>query len=232
MRLVWGVFIICLLMFFIFGFTCATIIGIVTGRDTSQLHDNFELCIVLAGVVIGLGIFGGFLLNKEKSKTRQKNKLIVDKMSDIYDNKGEKKQISEISTSNKKRITPPKEVLKELLKRSGNRCNFHPCPNVIINYQVHLKGHLVFIMTNEKGQPHYNPKLSDEDKMKIDNLMLLCDEHYLDLKFYEKHAIDALMTKKREAEESPHKDKTFEISDRIIEEIIQEYVDRYPSDES
>ena len=100
------------------------------------------------------------------------------KKNELYDKDGQKIQFDEGSISNKKRLPPRKEVLIELLKKSGNDCQFQPCPNFIIDRQGILQGHVVSIMSNEKTQPNYNPALSDEDRIKIDNLMLLCHDHF------------------------------------------------------
>lgn len=205
---------------------CGSIIS-VGGGKVERLNQNYDLCIIIIGIMVGIGVLGWFLLVKEKSSVREKNKLVVDKINDVYDNKGKKTSISKISTTNKKRLPPTKETVKELLKKSGNKCNFYPCHNVIIDYQGYLQGHVVSIMSNEGDQPNYNPKLSNEDRIKIDNLMLLCHDHYFDLKLRGKHTIETLIAKKIEAEESPNKDQTFQINNAIIEELIQGYNERY-----
>ena len=148
-------------------------------------------------------------------------------MTETYDSQGKKISLSENSTSTKKRLPPTNEVLKELLKKSGNRCNFYPCSNSIIDYQGILKGHVISIMSNEKDQSNYNPQLSNEDRIKIDNLMLVCEMDYLDTKLYEKFTITTLINKKRQAEESPNRYQTFEIDDKIIEELKQDYIGRF-----
>jgi len=187
---------------------------------------NFELCIILIVIMIGFVGMGIVLFVKEKKIKTLKNKLIVEKINDAYDSEGKKIRIKE-SSYNKKRLSPKKEILRELLKRSGNRCQFYPCPNVIIDYQEYLQGHVVSIMSNEKNQPNYNPKLSNEGRIKIDNLILLCHDHFFEVKLHEKYGINILLSKKIEAEESPNRDQNFESSDEILEELIQGYIERY-----
>lgn len=227
MRRAGGIFLTAFILSIGMGITCGSFVAVGSG-DQVRLYQNFDWCVIIMGVIIGLAVFGLYLHKKEKkSSTGQKNTLIVNKMTESYDSQGKKISLSENSTSNKKRLSPTNEVLKELLRKSGNRCNVHPCSNTIIDYQGILKGHVISIMSNEKEQPNYNPHLSNEDRITIDNLMLVCEMDYLDTKLYEKYTITTLMNKKREAEESPSRYQTFEIDDKIIEELKQDYIGRF-----
>jgi len=220
-----GAFLGAFIVLFLRGVICGTIFEVGSG-NMDAFYGNFDLCIILIVIMIGLVGLGIILFIKERKSKNQKNKLLVEKINDVYDNEGKKIPIL-VSPHGKKRLPPKKETLRELLKRSGNRCQFYPCPNVIVDYQKYLQGHVVSIMSNEKNQPNYNPRLSNEDRIKIDNLILLCHDHFFEVKLHEKYAIDVLLSKKIEAEESPKRDQNFESSEEILEDMIQGYVERY-----
>lgn len=205
---------------------CGTIIDVGMGKD-EKLTENFDFCFIIIILMLIVGILGGYQFIRERKFGTLKNKLIISKLNEVYDNKGNKISKSEIHDSDRKRLSPTKEVLEKLLRKSGNKCHIYPCHNVIIDYQENLQGHVVSIISNEKNQPNYNPKISNDNRIKISNMMLLCHDHYFDLKLREKFTIDELISKKIEAEEAPNKDQTFEISDEIINGLIQGYDDRY-----
>ena len=220
-----GAFLGAFIVLFLRGVICGTIFEVGSG-NMDLFYGNFELCIILIVIMIGLVFLGIILFIKERKSKTQKNKSLVEKLTDVYDDQGKKIPITE-STYGKKRLPPKKETLRQLLKRSGIKCQFYPCPNVIIDYQEYLQGHVVSIMSNEKNQPNYNPRLSNQDRIKIENLILLCHDHFFEVKLHQKHTIDVLLSKKIEAEESPNRNQNFEISDEILEDLIQGYVERY-----
>lgn len=215
---------------FIVGFFrvmyCGSIFAVGYG-NTELLNENYGLCVLLIVVMVGLVAYGAVLFFKERKSNLLQNKIIVDKKNELYGTDGKKIPIIEGNISEKKRLPPTKETLRKLLKKSGNDCQFQPCPNVMIDHNGYLQGHVVSIMSNEKTQPNYNPSLSDVDRIKIDNLMLLCHDHFFEVKLHEKHTIDALLERKVEAEEAPNRDQSFEIKDEIIDDLILGYIERY-----
>jgi len=208
------------------GFVCGTIIAVGSGDD-ERLNENFDLCMIL---VVGMAVMAGLAIyqfSREQKSRRMKNKHIIDKKNDIYDNTGNKILISDAIITERKRLPPKKETIEKLLKYSGNRCNFYSCTNILVDYQGYLQGHVVSIMSNEKNQPNYNPNLSNEDRIKSENLILLCHDHFFDLKIQQKYDIDTLLAKKHEAEESPLREQSFDFDEKIINELIQGYLERY-----
>ena len=214
------------ILIFIRGSVCGTIIAVGSGDD-KRLNENFDLCMLLIiGMVIMVGL-AIYQFSREQKSRRMKNKIIVDKKNEVYDPSGNKISISDTKITDRKRLAPKKETIEKLLRYSGNRCNFYSCTNVIVDYQGFLQGHAVSIMSNEKNQPNYNSNLLNEDRIKSDNLILLCHDHFFDLKLQQKYDIDTLLAKKQEAEESPLRERKFDFDDKIIDELIQGYLERY-----
>lgn len=214
------------ILLFARSFVCGTIFTVGSGNH-KQLNENFDLCMMLIGGMIVMAGLAIYQFSREQKSRRMKNKMIIDKINDVYDNTGNKVSISNADISERKRLPPKKETIRQLLKYSGNRCNFYSCTNVLVDYQGYLQGHIVSIMSNEKNQPNYNSRLSNEERIKNDNLILLCHDHFFDLKLHQKYDIDTLLTKKHDAEESPRREQSFDFDDRIIDELIQDYLDRY-----
>ena len=153
-----------------------------------------------------------------------KNQDTIEKLNEVYTSDGLRKPLPK---TKEKRLPPKKEVVNRLLQESGNRCNLYPCSNSI-DYYGCLKGNLFPIMSNESKQTHFNQHLTAEDVIKFKNLILICDEDYFDVDVNEKYTIEELMQKKIEALESPNRDLNYEIDPRIVDELIQRFLDRYP----
>jgi len=127
------------------------------------------------------------------------------------------------------RIPPDPKTLKELFRLSGNRCAFSRCKKKIVDPKDFSTGFVCSIESNEIKQPRYNSDLSTENRIKIDNLILLCVEHFCDTELKEKKfSIKKLMKMKTNSESSSNK-SDFAITDDQISEISQKYVDNYPS---
>ena len=128
------------------------------------------------------------------------------------------------------RISPKHETVKELFRLSGNNCTFLKCKKKLIDTTGWPVGFLVSIESNEKEQPRHNPNLSNEKRIAIDNLILLCPEHCVESDLHEKKfTVKKLFEMKTKSEKS-NKIKDFQVSDDVIATIIQKYIDHYPSD--
>ena len=57
----------------------------------------------------------------------------------------------------------------------------------MIDSEDYFVGFINSIESNEKEQSRYNPNLSNEDRISIDNLILLCPGHCADVDLHEKN---------------------------------------------
>jgi len=72
-------------------------------------------------------------------------------------------------------------IVRALFAKSGNRCAFAGCNNVLIKHDDLYVGEIAHIEAAESGGPRYNPKQTDDERRSYDNLMLLCHEHHVEI---------------------------------------------------
>lgn len=77
-----------------------------------------------------------------------------------------------------KRLKPTPEVLRQLYILSGNNCAIPDCPNVIIDYKGVVVGHICHIEAAMPGGPRFNELQTNDDRRKIENLVLACAGHH------------------------------------------------------
>lgn len=205
--------------FFILPTNCGTIIGIGHGND-DKLINNFGLCVTLSIFTGGLVILAVFFVIKERKNINFKNKSFL-KSLNLTSNASDDKT----NTLGKKRLPPTKEIVMELFNKSGNCCTLYPCTNPLIDHKGRLKAQIISIISNEEEQHNYSPNLSNENRINIGNLMILCYDHFFDMKINEKFSLEELMSKKQHAEKLS-KEPTAKISDSQIEDLIQDYMKR------
>lgn len=211
--------VIAIMVFFILPINCGSVIQVGYGND-DKLMNNFGSCFALSIFSGGLVILGVFLVMKERKNISYKNKLFLKSLNKIW-NKSDNKT----NTLENKRLPPTKETIMELFNKSGNRCTLYPCTNPLIDHKGRLRAQIISIMSNEKEQYNYNPNLSNENRIHIGNLMILCYEHFFDAKVQEEFPLKELMSKKQHVEKL-NKKPTASIDDSQIEDLIQDYMNR------
>lgn len=77
-----------------------------------------------------------------------------------------------------KRLTPTKNVLRELYLKSGNQCAFPNCVQPIINKDGVFVAELCHIEAALPGGERFNPAQTNEQRRAFENLLLLCHRHH------------------------------------------------------
>ncbi|PIH61099.1 hypothetical protein [Paenibacillus sp. LK1] len=73
-----------------------------------------------------------------------------------------------------KRLTPTKDVLRELYLKSGNQCAFPGCSHLMIDADGNFIGEICHIEAAKEGGQRFNPIHSNNDRRAFSNLMLMC----------------------------------------------------------
>jgi hypothetical protein len=137
----------------------------------------------------------------------------------------------EKSNNASRKQAPSSDIVKKLFQLSGNKCTFPKCKKKLVDDDGYLRGEICSIESNERGQPHFNPKLSDDERLSFDNLILLCDRHHYKVDYNGKKYSDEDLKKIQEIKhesESLSLGENFEISDEIVEKAIKNFRDYQP----
>lgn len=78
-----------------------------------------------------------------------------------------------------KRLEPLKPTLRELYLKSGNLCAFPNCKQIMMDVDGSFVGQICHIEAAEKGGQRFNSDMSNEDRRRVSNLMLMCYTHHV-----------------------------------------------------
>jgi hypothetical protein len=78
-----------------------------------------------------------------------------------------------------RRLAPHPATIKELFAVSLNRCAFPNCANPIVDVNGSLLGEICHIEAAMSDGERFNAKMSNEDRRKKSNLILLCSNHHI-----------------------------------------------------
>jgi len=113
------------------------------------------------------------------------------------------------------------KIVRALFARSGNRCAFTDCDNVLIKHDVLYVGKIAHIEAAESGGPRYNPRQTDDERRSYDNLMLLCHEHHVEIDDdVSKYNLPVLRDMKRAHEKTVG--ALFKVLPKIVAQVSQE----------
>jgi hypothetical protein len=77
-----------------------------------------------------------------------------------------------------KRLAPTQETLRALFLKSGNLCAYPGCAHLMMNADGVFVGQICHIEAAEKGGPRFNASSTNEERRRIENLMLMCHAHH------------------------------------------------------
>jgi hypothetical protein len=78
-----------------------------------------------------------------------------------------------------KRLAPIPETLRVLYLRSGNLCAFPGCNRLMIDPDGNFVGQICHIEAALEDGERFNPMMSNEDRRREGNLMLMCYDHHV-----------------------------------------------------
>lgn len=114
-----------------------------------------------------------------------------------------------------KRLAPTQEVVRELYLKSGNRCAYPGCPNVMIDEAGNFIGQICHIEAAEEGGERFNPNMTNEERRAFDNLMLMCYEHHVITNNVSEYPVSRLKRMKKD-----HEDKFSGVIQRMQNSVV------------
>jgi len=127
-------------------------------------------------------------------------------------------------------IIPPKENIEKIFRIYANQCSFGDCFKKIIDSDNHVNGNIVFVESNKKNHPRYNPKLTNEQMEDVANLLMFCDIHAYELEYNtEQFTVSRLKSKiTQDLKNLP--DSNFEFSAELWENFLHHFIDYHDPD--
>ncbi|AKL94721.1 hypothetical protein CACET_c12560 [Clostridium aceticum] len=113
-----------------------------------------------------------------------------------------------------KRLKPTPDTLRELYLKSGNKCAFTGCPQLMIDENGVFIGEVCHIEGAMPGGERFNKNQSNEDRRKFENLMLMCHKHHKITNDVYKYTVEKLREMKKN-----HERKFTDIETKIAESI-------------
>lgn len=104
-------------------------------------------------------------------------------------------------TENIKRLKPTSNVVRELYLKSGNQCAFPGCHKVMVDDEGNFIGQICHIEAAEAGGERFNKNMTNEDRRRFNNLMLMCYEHHVVTDNVTKYPVAALKKMKKDHED-------------------------------
>lgn len=99
-----------------------------------------------------------------------------------------------------RRLSPIRDVLRELYLKSGNQCAFPGCIRPILNSEGNIVGEVCHIEAAMPGGERFNRNQSNEERRAFNNLILLCSDHHIETNKVEKYPVESLQKMKAEHE--------------------------------
>ncbi|RYG35790.1 MAG: hypothetical protein EON93_06065 [Burkholderiales bacterium] len=120
-----------------------------------------------------------------------------------------------------KRLTPKPEVLRELYLLSGNMCAMPGCPTVLITSEGVMVGDVCHLAAAEFGGPRFQSNMTNEDRRKATNLMLMCKIHH---KIIDSQPAKFSLAKLRDMKKA-HEARFKEIGQTLQQRFVEQFAD-------
>ena len=120
------------------------------------------------------------------------------------------------------------EIAKKLFQLSSNRCAFPKCKKKLIDSDGYMRGEICCIESNKINLVRFNAKITEEQIVSFDNLILLCDEHHFEIEVKDKKFPVKLLQEWKLKSKKPNEDKNFQVGDEIIARAIQKFIEYQP----
>lgn len=119
------------------------------------------------------------------------------------------------------RLSPTPAVLRGLFTRSGNRCAFPGCDQLLINPKNQFIAQVCHIKAALPKGERYDPGQTDDERRAYDNLLLLCYPHHVETNDVVEFTVERLRQIKRE-HEARFEGQPYAVDERVLRAIATE----------
>ncbi|WP_127127938.1 ATP-binding protein [Pseudoflavitalea rhizosphaerae] len=115
------------------------------------------------------------------------------------------------------RLSPTSNTIKKLLLRSGNRCAFPSCQEVIFTDNDELVAECCHIEAALPGGERFNPAHTNEERRSYENLLFLCHKHHVETN-NEVYTVEILKEIKHK-HESSFQENAVTVNDKHVDQV-------------
>ena len=127
-------------------------------------------------------------------------------------------------------LIPTKENIQKLFETHQNQCAIEHCDKKIIDEDGSLYGNILFIESNTKGKPRFNPDLTNEQMIDYHNLILVCYGHAFDIEWKEKQYTIPKIRQEIRLDKKYLQKNNFIFSTEMFEEILTHFIEHHDPD--
>ena len=78
------------------------------------------------------------------------------------------------------RLAPRVDTVRRLYLLSGNLCAFPNCNQLMYDENENFVGKICHIEAAMPGGERFNPNMTNEERRKFENLVLMCEQHHIE----------------------------------------------------
>jgi len=120
------------------------------------------------------------------------------------------------------RKNPTPNTVKRLFGRSGNRCAFPSCNQILADNNGDLFANICHIEAAEKGGERYNPNQSDDERASFENLIILCNKHHIATDETVKYTV-SILKKMKADHEAKFSQEDYDIPENVLDKALARY---------
>lgn len=127
-------------------------------------------------------------------------------------------------------LIPSRKNIEKIFKIYKNECSFHDCSKKIIDLNNTVNGRIIFIESNKKDHPRYNPNLTNLEMIDYTNLIIFCyDDCYEVEKDSDRFPAKSLKIK-LDNDSKNLSNSDFKLSDEMYKEFLHHFIEYYDPD--
>jgi hypothetical protein len=127
-------------------------------------------------------------------------------------------------------LIPTKETIRKIFETHKNQCAFSECNKEILDSDGHLNGNILFLESNRKDRPRFNPELSNEEMIDYHNLILVCWEHAFNVEYKEKKYTVSKLRDEIFRDLQSLNPEQYNLPNEVMQEILFQFIEHHDPD--
>jgi len=127
-------------------------------------------------------------------------------------------------------LIPTKENIRKIFETHKNQCAFSECGKKILDTDGHLNGNILFLESNKKGRPRFNPEITNEEMIDYHNLILVCWEHAFYVEYKEKKYTVSRLRNEIFKDLQTLSVEEYDLPKNVMQELLFQFIEHHDPD--